>query len=54
MIKLLDETLLQLNDGSLLTVPLFGSKFYNKQVKQILNASTDYNIDSDRFNGSFN
>ena len=49
MIKLLDETLLQLNDESLLTVLLFGIKVYNEQVNvQILNASTDYNIDSDR------
>ena len=52
-IKLLDETLLQLNDESLLTVLLFGSKIYNEQVNvQILNASTDYIIDSDRFTGS--
>ena len=52
-IKLLDETLLQLNDESLLTVLLFGSKIYNEQVNvQILNASIDYIIDSDRFTGS--
>ena len=52
-IKLLDETLLKLNDESLLTVLLFGSNIYNEQVKvQILNASIDYIIDSDRFNGS--
>ena len=49
-IKLLD---LQLNDESLLTVLLFGSKSYNKQVNvQIPNASIDYIIDSDRFTGS--
>ena len=49
----LDETLLQLNDESLLTVQLFGSKIYNEQVNvQILNASVDYIIDSDRFTGS--
>ena len=41
-IKLLDETVLQLNDESLLTVQLFGSKIYNEQVNvQILNASID-------------
>ena len=52
-IKLLDETLLQLKDQSLLTVLLFGSKIYNEQVNvQILNASIDYIIDSDRFTGS--
>ena len=52
-IKLLDETLLQLNDESLLTVLLFGSKIYNEQVNvQILNASMDYIIDLDRFTGS--
>ena len=52
-IKLLDETLLQLNDESLLTVLHFGSKIYNEQVNvQILNASIDYIIDSDRFTGS--
>ena len=52
-IKLLDETLLQLNDESLLTVLLFGSKIYNEQVNvQILNASIDYIINSDRFTGS--
>ena len=52
-IKLLDETFLQLNDESLLTVLLFGSKSYNKQVNvQIPNASIDYIIDSDRFTGS--
>ena len=52
-IKLLDETLLQWNDESLLTVLIFGSKIYNKQVNaQILNASIDYIIDSDRFAGS--
>ena len=51
-IKLLDETLLQLNDESLLTVLLFGSKIYNEQVNvQILNASIDYIINSDRFTG---
>ena len=44
-IKLLDETLLQLNDESLLTVLLFGSKIYNEQVNvQILNASIDFYI----------
>ena len=52
-IKLLDETLLQLNDESLLTVLLFGSKIYNEQVNvQILNASFDYITDSDRFTGT--
>ena len=52
-IKLLDETLLQLNDESLLTVLLFSSKVYNEQVNmQILNALIDYIIDSDRFTGS--
>ena len=52
-IKLLDETLLQLNDESFLTVLLFGSTIYNEQVNvQILNASIDYIIDSDRFAGS--
>ena len=51
-IKLLDETLLQLNDESLLTVPLFGSKIRNKQVSvRILNPPIDYIIDSDRFTG---
>ena len=44
-IKLLDETLLQLNDESLLTVLLFGSKIYNEQVNvQILNTSIDFDI----------
>ena len=52
-IKLLDETVLQLNDESLLTVLLFGSKTYNEQVNvQILNASIDYIINSDIFTGS--
>ena len=52
-IKLLDETLLQLNDESLLTVLLFGSKIYNELVNvQILNTSIDYIIDSDRSTGS--
>ena len=52
-IKLLNETLLKLNNESLLTVLLFGSKIYNEQVNvQILNASIDYIIDSDRFTGS--
>ena len=47
-IKLLDETLLQLYDESLLTVLLFGSKIYNEQVNvQVLNASIDYIIDSE-------
>ena len=51
--KLLDKTLLQLNGESLLTVLLFGSKIYNEQVNvQILNASIDYIINSDRFTGS--
>ena len=51
--KFLDETLLQLNDESSLTILLFGSKIYNEQVNmQILNASIDYIIDSDRFTGS--
>ena len=52
-IKLLDETLLQLNDESLLTVPHFGTKLYNEQVNApIINASIDYIIDSDRSTGS--
>ena len=52
-IKLLDETLLQLNDESLFTVLLFGSKIDNEQVNvQILNASIDYIINLDRFTGS--
>ena len=52
-IKLPDGTLVQLNDGSLLRVLLFGSKIYNEQVNvQILNASIDYIIESDRFTGS--
>ena len=52
-IKLLDETLLQLNDESLPAVLLFGSKIYNEQVNvQILNASIDYIINSDRFTNS--
>ena len=52
-IKLLDETYLQLNEESLLRVQLFGSKIYNEQVNvQILNASIDYILDSDRFTGS--
>ena len=51
-IKLLDETLLQLNDESLHTVLLFSSNIHNKQVNvQILNVSVDYIIDSDRFTG---
>ena len=42
-IKLLDETLLQLNDESLITVLLFGSKIYNEHVNaQILKASIGY------------
>ena len=53
-VRLLDETLLQLNDESLLTVLLFGSKMYNEQVNvQFLNASIDCIIDSDRLAGSF-
>ena len=52
-IKPLDKTLLQLNDESLLTVLLFGSKICNEQVNvQTLNASIHYIIDSDRFTGS--
>ena len=48
-IKFLDETLLQLNDEILLTV----LKIYNEQVDvQLLNASIDYIINSDRFTGS--
>ena len=44
---------MQLNDKSLPTVLLFGSKFYKEQVNvQIQNASIDYIIDSDRFTGS--
>ena len=47
-IKLLDETLLQLNEESLIRVLLLVSKIYNEQVKvQILNASFDYIINSD-------
>ena len=53
MIKVLDEILLQLNDESLPAVLLFGSKIYNEQVNvQILNASVDYIINSDRFTAS--
>ena len=52
-IKLLDETLLQLNEESLLTGLLCGSKIYNTQVNVlILNASTDYIIDSNRLTSS--
>ena len=52
-VKLLDETLLQLNDESLLTLLLFGSKIFNKQANvQILYASIGYIINSDRFTGS--
>ena len=52
-VNLLDETLLQLNDESLLTVLVFGSKIYIEQVNvQTLNASIDYITDSDRFTGS--
>ena len=52
-IKLLDETLFQLNEESLLTELLFGSKIYNKQVNLlILNALVDYIIDSNGFTGS--
>ena len=52
-IKLLDETLLQLNVENLLIVLLFGRKIYTKQVNvQILNPSIDYTVDSDRFTGS--
>ena len=41
-IKLLEETLLQVNEESLLTLLPFGSKIYNEQVNvQILNASID-------------
>ena len=51
-IKFQEETLLQLNDENLLTVLLLGSKIYNEQVNvQILNASIDHIIDSDRFTG---
>ena len=43
----------KLNDESLLTVLLFSSKIYNKQVNvQILKASINYIIDSGRFTGS--
>ena len=53
-VRLLHEILLQLNDESLLTVLLFGSKKYNEQVNvQFLNASIDCIIDSDRLAGSF-
>ena len=52
-IKLLYETLLQLNNESLFTVLLFGSKIDNEQVNvQILNASIDCIINLDRFTGS--
>ena len=52
-VKLLDEILFQLNEESLLTELLFGSKIYNKQVNLlILNASIDYIIDSNGFTGS--
>ena len=51
-IKLLDKTLLQLNEESLVTALLFGSKIYNKQVNvQILNASVNCIIDSNSFPG---
>ena len=44
---------MQLNDESLLTVLLLGSKIYNEQVNmQILNGSIDYIINLDRFTGS--
>ena len=44
----------KLNDESLLTVLLFSSKIYNKQVNvQILNASINYIIDSGRFTEVF-
>ena len=52
-IKLLDETVLQLNNESLVAALLFGNKTYNEHVNvQILNASFGYTIDSDRFTGS--
>ena len=52
-IKLLDETLLRLNEESLLTVLTFDSKMYNKQVNvQILNASADHIVHSNGFAGS--
>ena len=51
-IKLLVEVLLQLNEESTTALP-FGSKIYNEQVNvQIINASIDYIIDSNRFTGS--
>ena len=51
-IKFLVEVLLQLNEEST-TALLFGSKIYNEQVNvQIINASIDYIIDSNRFTGS--
>ena len=44
---------MQLNDESLLTVLLLGSKIYNEQVNmQILNGSIDHIINLDRFTGS--
>ena len=52
-IKLLAETLLQLNDESLLAVLLFSIKIYNEHVNvQTLNASIGYITDSERFTGS--
>ena len=46
-IKVLDETLFQLKEDSLLKVPLFNSKFYNNQKDvQIGNASICYIIES--------
>ena len=52
-IKLLDKTVLQLNNESLLTLLPFGKKMYKKQVNvRFLNASIDYIICSDRFTGS--
>ena len=44
---MLDETLFQLKEDSLLKVPLFNSKFYNNQKDvQIGNASICYIIES--------
>ena len=51
-VKLLDQTILQLNDESLLRALLFGSKTCEQVNVQIQNASFDYIIDSDRFTGS--
>ena len=53
-IKLVDETLSQLNEESLLTVILFGSKIYKEQLNvQILSERVGYIYESNWFLGSF-